>query len=178
MNWRKRQPKFERVERIEQGERGKPGDPGPAGPAGKTTVVHDEARERKRDRRALYRAAQLIAVPVAIVLLAALAALGVLLKHEINTRVKEREQTTFAICEESRKNRDGIRKAISSSADPLELKPGDYGYSYAQEHPEEARNQSRKLKAGEPGALRFFPPIVCIPPGGKIRESNQQEGQP
>lgn len=54
-------------ERGPKGDHGQMGDTGLTGPAGK--VVHDEKRERHRDRKALFAAATLLALPVAIVAL-------------------------------------------------------------------------------------------------------------
>lgn len=178
---RRRRDRYERVERIEQGERGKtgdPGDPGPPGPPGPAQeVVHDEARERKRDRRALYRAAQLVAIPVSVVLLAAVVGMGLAFKYVGDQRVREREQTTYSICLESQKNRNGIRTAIVGG-DPSKLKPGDYGYSYSREHPAETAKAHRDIVSGQALALKRFPPLVCVRPGGRPRSVTTTERTP
>jgi hypothetical protein len=92
----------------------------------------------------------------------------------IDSKVDERERTTYAICLESKKNRDAIRRALSSAQDPTELQPGDYGYAYAQANWDEALRQSAKVKGGEAAALKFFPPIECDPPGGKPETTRKE----
>jgi hypothetical protein len=180
-----RRRKFERVERIEPGERGPTGDKGDKGEPGENTVVYDEGRERerdrtvdaaerKRDRKAFKDAAALLAVPVSIIMVAALLGMGYGIVLLIDNKVEERERTTYAICQGQKANRDRIRNEITGG-DPMKLQPGDYGYSYARDHPIEAQNRSdaiaRAIELSErdppEGPLANFPPIVCLPPGGK-----------
>jgi hypothetical protein len=173
-----RRRKFERVERIEPGERGPRGDDGPKGEKGDTSIVFDESRERdrdrvvdaaerKRDRKAFKDAAALLAIPVSIVMVAALLGMGYGIVLLIDNKVEERERTTYAICQAQKVNRDAIRNAILQQTDPTKLKPGEYGYAYAQANWDEALQRSRQVKAGKNAGLRFFPKIVCVPPGGK-----------
>lgn len=169
-----------RGEQGETGERGPKGDHGQQGEKGpRGAVRYDEGRELARDRKAFYRAASLLALPVALVALIP-SLLGLwLLKREIDSKVVERQRTTFAICENGRKNREAIRGAILGS-DPTKLQPGDYGYSYARAHPAEAKARSDALKTAVEdskrgrGPLARFPEITCLPPGGKPQ--NNQGG--
>lgn len=124
-----------------------------------------EREQRKRDRLALYKAASLLAVPVAIILLAALAAGYAVLRHEIDAeisrRVSERREVDVALCKVATVHQDAIRNAIKSAADPTKLEPGDYGYAYAQAHWDEALRRHNQIVGGNDESLKFFPKITC-----------------
>jgi hypothetical protein len=83
-------------------------------------------------------------------------------RDQQNALKVEALRADYVICVAARTNRKAIRDAILAG-DPLDLRPGDYGYSYAQAHPEEARRQHEKIKAGEVAALALFPEIKCPP---------------
>jgi hypothetical protein len=157
--------KGDRGERGPKGDHGQTGDTGPEGPPGVSVI--DQAAERKRDRKAFKDAAVLLAVPVSIIMVAALLGMGYGIVLLIDNKVEERERTTYAICQAQKVNRDAIRSAILQQTDPTKLKPGDYGYAYAQANWDEALQRSRQVKAGKNAGLRFFPKIICVPPGGK-----------
>lgn len=128
---------------------------------GPRDIARDEKADHHTRRRALLDAAVLLAVPVAIVAVVASVVMGTLLMREMNARSSDRRTADYDACLASKQNRDAIRSAIALG-DPTKLKPGDYGYSYAQAHPEEARLQSERIKRGETEAFRLFPEIRCV----------------
>lgn len=79
-----------------------------------------------------------------------------------NADERERKRTDYALCVQSRINRDAIRAAITAG-DPTLLIPGQYGYEYARTHPEEAETQHQAIVAGKDGAFKQFPKIECPP---------------
>lgn len=104
-------------ERGPKGDHGQTGDVGPEGPAGQ--VVHDEARERKRDRQAFYRAAQLLALPVAI--LAALPGLLgiVLIQREVDEQCRIATENRVAL---RTTLKDAARRSATSKQRTIEEK--------------------------------------------------------
>ena len=85
---------------------------------------------------------------------------------EIAVLAKENAQlskvTDYLLCIQNKTNREAIRR-VAFAGDPTLLKPGDYGYSYAQAHPAEAAEANARIQSGETEALRAFPPIKCPP---------------
>jgi hypothetical protein len=135
----------------------------------------DEPRERERDRQsaasdhsrnrqALLTAAIYIGIPLAIVTLIPSLVGLYLIDKEVTDRVKDRQEVTLALCQATTVNRNAIRSFLASPAnDPTLLKPGQYGYAYAQANPEEAKLRSEQLRSGKIEAFRFFPIITCNP---------------
>lgn len=84
------------------------------------------------------------------------------------TTARQAAVADYKLCVQAKKNRDAIRAQISKG-DPLNLKPGQYGYSYAASHPAEAlAEHTRLLQALEDaergvGPLADFAPIKCPP---------------
>lgn len=156
-----RRRKYERVERIEKGndgERGKPGDPGPPGPPG--AVVHDEQRERNRDRKALIQAVSVLALPVAIIaLIPSLYGLHRVqanqeqLEREIDLAVEKRRETTYALCLLGKTTREELRAFI------IGVSALTYKSFTVQEQ------QARERFFVE--SVENLTPIKCIKPGGK-----------
>jgi hypothetical protein len=66
------------------------------------------------------------------------------------------EHADAALCQDSLDNRSKIRQIIAQS-DPDKLEPGDPGYTYYIEHPDE--KQALKNRISE--QLDVFPPIDC-----------------
>ena len=88
-------------------------------------------------------------------------------------QAQQAAEADYDLCVSARDNREAIRASILDS-DPTKLKPGDWGYAYAQEHPDEAEAAHAKLlQAVEDaergmGPLAKFPPITCPPdPDGR-----------
>ena len=75
---------------------------------------------------------------------------------------RERLRTDYLLCVQSQTNRAMIRAVVAAS-DPLDIKPGEFLYAYAQEHPQEAANTSEAIRLGRIASLKEFGPIECPP---------------
>lgn len=146
-------------ERGPKGDHGQHGDPGPQGPAG--AVVHDEKRERGRDRKALYQAATLLAFPLAVVaLIPSLYGFYRVqnnqeaLEREVDRATEARRQTTYQLCLLSKTNRDELRTFIqgASSLPRTSLTAAE----------RDAREQFYL------DSLKRLPPVKCVKPGGRV----------
>ena len=75
---------------------------------------------------------------------------------------RERLRTDYLLCIQNQTNRAMIR-AVVAATDPLKIKPGEFLYTYAQEHPGEAATTSEAIRLGRIASLKEFGPIECPP---------------